>query len=341
MRVLLISAALFSCLSVSVQGGVFSLTRTSMIDPFVVSHPPGYNGSGGPLMVRICIPPESEILRAPLQEAIEHWNTLGAMTQNCVGCRLWEEGAGAPAPNDLASVALHELGHCGMALDHTNLKIGLTETSFTASRDFTNIFEGSDGVRGSRDDQISPLPGTRVIHWFRKADNDPVVLDNIDVDSSTYTRRFSDLPMGSSWQANGNRAVSLLLTQPATQSVMYSGYNPGQKFLGLTADDRATVQYGMTGIDELAGTADDYTVILTLTRDCTNAEIEARYIPLPTGVLGRCQADLELITGSHRKLVPLLPETIIRLDFNSENLWDAIFSSGFEAGSTTGWEVQQ
>ena len=325
-----------------VFSGVFLLSDSSGFEPFIVVHPAGYTGTGGQLDVRICVEFGSSTLVPPLMTAMSIWNTLVPTLQNCDGCRLWEEGpSGSAAPSSMESTMLHELGHCAMGIDHINWAIN--DNSFTNTKDATSIDAGADGVRGSRDDIVSPLPGARLIHWFRIMDNDPFVIDGTVIDSSTFTRVFNDLPPGSSWSASGNRGVGDLLGLTDTQSVMYSGIDDAQRYRDLTADDVNTVRLGMVGLDLLVGGGDDYSVNLLYEADCASSDIEVRFSSLGPGRFGVCEADLALIpTGLleiHHRIVPASGETRIVVEINQDRMWDVVFANGFEEGNLSQWAV--
>lgn len=166
--------------------------------------------------------------------------------------------------------------------------------NFTAGKDVTSNDAGVDTVRGSRDDIVTPdpqppPPNALPLHWFRVADNDPVVIDGTVIESSTYAILAPQLPIGSTWAANGNRHVSALLgAGDDTQNVMHAVAVRNLHYLGLTADDVNTVRHGMTGLDTTAGTADDYTIRLALVTDCANAEIEVQFEPLGD-IFGLCK----------------------------------------------------
>ena len=296
----IILCALFCFVSAPVPAGVYFGSSSTIFEPFIVVHPAGYDGTGGPVPVRICIGPNSSTTLPPLIAAIEIWNGLVASTSNCEECFLLEEPPpGIDAPPSMTTTLIHELGHCAMGLDEINWQATLT--SFTNNQDAVSVDDGADDVRGSRDDAPSPLPGTRVVHWFRIADNDPFVIDATVIDMDTYSRRIIDFPAGSTWPESGNRGVGDHRGLTDTQSVisvMYGAIRTPTRYLGLTADDVNTVKYGMTGLDENAGTTDDYTIELIYEPDCSAANIEVRLAPLAPTELGACTADLEpLPTG--------------------------------------------
>lgn len=232
--------------------------------PDVVSHPSGYTGVGGNLRVTVGISPSSPFaaeMEVPLQNAIDTWNRLIPTTGNV----KTGEGDFVKPQFDFESVALHELGHC-VGLSHPNLasESGLlaAEKNYTRSTKGANnkfdLNSGADGTIGSGDD----VRGDDVnLHWFRMADNNPFVVDDV-VDSRTYSRDLSDLPMGDSFAANGDRDVSALFGLQKTEAVMQQGIASGETRRSLSADDVATLRLAMSGIDLLAGTADDYTLTM-------------------------------------------------------------------------------
>jgi len=341
MRILLYILSSLVFLTSPVFSGVFTKAHLSTFEPYIVVHPPGYVGTGGPLDVKICIAPGSSTIAPPLISAIETWMAFSPITQNCEGCRLWEEGAsGSTAPLSMESSILHELGHCAMGLGHVNWDV--LNNSFTNSRDAATITAGTDVTRGSKDDIVSPLPGSHVIHWFRKADNNPFVIDGTVIDSATFTRAIIDLSTsGSLWPASGNRGVGDLLGLMNTQSVMYSGTDVAQRYAGLVADDINTVRLGMVGLDLTVGGGDDYTINLIYVGDCADADIEVRFESLNPGVPALCRSDLALIpTGLleiHHRIVPAPGDARIILKINQDETWDVVFANGFEEGDHSQW----
>jgi len=227
-----------------------------------------------------------------------------------------------------------------MGLEHVNWP----NTSFTNSRAASTIDAGADGIPGSRDDLPFPLPGTRLIHWFRIFDNDPFVVDSTIIHVATYDRQIIDLPSGDGWPASANRAVGESLGLTNTQSVMYSGIARLQTYHSLTADDVNTVKLGMTGVDFTFGTADDYVVVIEYVDDCSTADIEVKYFPFSGGnqnALAFCVADLApLPTGGleiHHKIAPAPGKPRILLELNSNIPWEVIFSASFESGDFSEW----
>lgn len=327
------------------SGGDFRLSDSTLFDPFIVVHPPGYDGVGGGLQVAICIAPGSSILTAAAEQVIPVWNELLATTENCEGCRLWEEGESDGQFYFMNMAMLHEIGHCAMGLGHSNWATSTEiHTSFTNSKEAVAIDAGADSIRGTGDDIPSPFPGTRLLHWFRITDNDPFAIDGAVIDINTYSRRIIDLPGGQTWPANGNRGVGDFFGLQNTQNVMYSGGAREQRYLGLSPDEVNTVQFGAVGVDELAGTKDDYTVTLVLVDDCAMADIELRFEEITSG-LGVCLSDLSPLPTMgaevHHVAIPAPGEERIVVTINSAKRWDAIFADGFESGDFSAWSSME
>ncbi|MDH5552085.1 MAG: M10 family metallopeptidase domain-containing protein [Nitrosomonas sp.] len=232
--------------------------------PDVISHPIGYTGSGEDLIVTVGISPSSPnalAMEVSIQNAIDTWNHLIPTTGNI----KTNNGSIQRTQFDFESVALHELGHC-IGLSHPNLasESGLLgeDKNFTrTTKGANNTFDldsGVDGIIGSNDD----IRGDDVnLHWFHKLDNNPFTLGDV-VDSTTYSRDLSDLPAGDLFVVNADRDVSALFGVQNTEAVMQQGITSGETRRSLTADDVATVRLGMSGVDRLADTSDDYTLTL-------------------------------------------------------------------------------
>lgn len=241
----------------------------------VITHPTGYDGTGGKLIITVGILPSSlhaNRMEIPLQNAINIWNQLVPTTGNVI-----TSGNSIPENHfDFESVALHELGHC-IGLSHPNLasESGLADDNknYTAStKGANNLFDlnsGTDGVIGSRDD----IRGDDVnLHWFLKGINDPFLLP-IVIDKTTYSQNLDDLPLRDQYVVNGDRSVSKLFGLEKTEAVMQQGIQASESRRTLTGDDVATLRLGMSGLDMLAGTSDDYTVLLQYVGITENANI--------------------------------------------------------------------
>ncbi|MEM6792842.1 MAG: hypothetical protein AAF725_02605 [Acidobacteriota bacterium] len=334
----LVAAIAGAGLAATAGAGTFHLSDVDPYPPFATVHPAAYDGTGGPVEVRVCIKPGlDEITRPAVDEAIKMWNQLEATPENCLRCRTFEQGPlDTDDPFSMTSVVLHEFGHCGVGLGHTNWR----DTSHTESLGAASFSVGADNIFGSADDRPAPLPGTRVLHWFRSADNDPFTFSP-PVDRTTYSRRIIDLPSGSSWPANANLGVGLLLGRQSTQAVMYSALQRGASYRGFTADAVNTVLFAASGVDEIAGTSDDYTIRFVST-DCASADIEVRYgMSGQEESRGSCLADLDPLPAAgaqvHYSLKPFITEDRAVVTISDSARFDVVFANGFESGNTSAW----
>lgn len=371
-----VSAGVFldtvDCINVPASSNfcVQGMTRDGqVVTTLGITHPMGFDGVGGALALDVCVlpgmDPDNPNLVEPTKKAIRIWNDLLATTRQCRNCTLLEDPdpPQAPDPIHAASVILHELGHCGLGLDHPNLRFDppgapdqRVNTSFTMSYDGSSvgISEGPDGIRGSFDD-VQQAGGGMIpesVHWFRRSDNNPVIVDGTTIDISTYSRSIPNLPTGHSWSANANRDVAKSLGFEDTQTVMYSTLFRTQRYEGLSADDVNMVQMGKTGSDRMAGTSDDYTISLQFVDDCTGADIAVTFATIPGGSLGGCTADVvhsfppsNPALALHYSVVPNNPKVSFLLVLLNTDLepWDfgvvdVVFSDGFESGDFSEWD---
>ena len=333
------------------------------INPFGVTHPLGYDGSGGTIELTVCVNPQDPVLIGPTQSVLATWAALVPATSQCRNCLTVEEPEPAPpVPYHAETALLHELGHCAMALGHPNLEYDppggqdVREiTSYSMSYDGSSIgvSSGPDGIRGSLDDSQDAAGGgiATSVHWFRRSDNNPVVVDGTMIDTTTYSRSITTgLPGGHGWAASANKTVSASLGRPDTQSVMYSAGARLMRYTGLTADDVNMVKMARTGVDQMAGTADDYTVDLRYVADCAGADIVVEFsADLSSGTIGACLADRTFSFPPtnpmlHRHYSLRIPSTLtsLKVQLNEALEWDfrvEIFGDGFESGDLTGWTL--
>ena len=228
-----------------------------------VAHQIGYNGTGGHYNIDIGINSSSLFAQEAMvatQNVVNTWNALVPTTGNLNFTEI------ANNQIDFESVLLHELGH-SLGLGHPNLAsesgLGGNKRDYTKSSKGANgsfdLNAGADGIIGSADDLRGDDENK---NFFRIADNDPFNTNLGVVDSTTYTRDISQLPLGDHYSANSDRKVGAALGYSNTESVMQQGAFFGETQRSLGADDVAGIRYTMAGVDEIAGTDDDYTFAL-------------------------------------------------------------------------------
>lgn len=254
-----------------VYSGAFRFSDLMGVD--VVTHPRGYNGAGGTVRVSIGIDPTSthagEMVQS-IQNVVDTINALVPTVGNLHGGTRALKGR-----YDFESVALHEVLH-SLGLDHPNFgnKSGRgSERNYTAATKGRNrgldLNSGRDGVIGSNDDERGDDVN---LNWFRRSNNNPFTMASV-VDSTTCSRDAADLPAEHTFSSNGGRAVAGLFGATDTEAVMQQGAVRGEVQRALTHDDVATLRYAMSGLDERAGTRDDYKIVLAHVGLTTSADI--------------------------------------------------------------------
>ncbi len=229
----------------------------------IITHPSGYNGTGGQLDIEVCIDSNAVDAAAMEVSVINSLRELNRLTP--VSPNLFF-GGNNDIPSgriDFQSLTLHELGHC-TGLGHPNLgfqedvitgnNTNLAKTTLGANSTYA-FNAGADGIFGSEDDLRDDDEN---LHWFAKGVNNPFV-DVLAPEASNYSRDLAELPLGHDFAANAARAVGAALGFVNTEAVMQQGQGTDEDQRSLQADDVATYRMGMTGLDEIAGTADDYT----------------------------------------------------------------------------------
>jgi PKD repeat protein len=246
-------------LSTALWAGAYTFAGESNgID--IITHPTGYLGSGGVLNVGVCIDPASynaSQLEIPVRNNIAVWNDLAPIASNVQ--------PDAVNGLDVESVLLHELGHC-IGLAHVNAasESGLSENDYTKSADGADnawdVDPGPDGVPGSADD----IRGDDInLHWFNPNNNPFQLPIHTPVDTSQYKRDTSFLPVSDNFAANASRELASDLGLPPAEAVMQqlTYYNETQR--ELMSDGATSIMLAASGLDETAGTSDDYQLQLT------------------------------------------------------------------------------
>ena len=348
-----------------------------IIDPRGVTYPLTFVPAGvtSPNL-KVCI---QEGFDGNLSKAVEwavgKWNALVPAVNNCVNCTTQEVGVTQFGPFNLSSVVLHELGHCAMGLGHTTLIIDTADdpntcsnpppppalcrefASFTVSyggtSNFNGLLAGPDQVKGSKDDTQLAQGGGRAtnVHWFRRSDNNPVVVDVVPIDAATYSPALNELPLDSSYTANSNVGVGALLGNSQTTTVMARFQNTTSVYFDLSADDVNTVLMSRTGLNRQIGPAgggnDDHSIQMTVVSCEVAHDIEVRAGTLEDDVLGDCDVDVDYLLPEepHTNVVDykLVGAGVITLNSTGPSIWSfeiPIFHGGFESGALdVGWEM--
>jgi len=284
----------------------------------IITHPSGYTGSGGVLDVKVCIDASATnavAMEIPVQNIVKQINYMSPVTPNLF---LYANNNIPSGALDFESLALHELGHC-TGLGHPNLgsQTGVSgaDTDYTMTGDGANdtyAFDaGTDTVIGSSDDQRDD---DQNLHWFSKDVNNPF-LEVASPQSSNYSRDVADLPESHDFPANADRSVGALLGFDDTEAVMQQGQFSDEDQRSLQADDVATYRMGMTGLDEIASTADDYTINMVfggIKADTSSCDI---VIESSTSGFGVCSTGATFLNATHLSI------TSATFTYNSGLTW--------------------
>jgi hypothetical protein len=195
-----------------------------------------------------------------------------------------------------------------------------------------------------------PFLQLRNIAWFRRADNNPFVIDATVIDRNSYSRATGQLPANHNFPASANKQVAAHVSHllANTQSVMYARGERSRVYEGLAADDVNMVKYELTGIDRTAATADDYTLLLEYVTDCSSATIQVTLgTPVGDTNTAECAADIFLSVNpptdnvKHYSIFGSL-FLIPTITLNSVLPWEdsiPIFLSNMETGAFNEWSA--
>lgn len=339
---LVAATALFS--SVPVFGGSFLTSLNFAQSEEAINHPVLYFGTGGERTIRVCLDPagtDADVREPIVERTIATWNALAPQSNNLT--------TDVPAGSvDFETVLLHELGHCLFGLGHSNIAIpqdfvaGQATNADPGENELFDYGPGPDGAPGSLDD----LRGDDVNRfWFPRFDNYPYLLLG-PIDQTMYSRDLKDLPSGSVFAASANRLSGQVVVPPVgatTESVM-NGYTiPGEAKRALQHDDVATFLYAASGLDELAGSSDDYTVNVVFqgqtTMDC-DLIIEDFSSILGVTPVGVCNV-VGIGVGGDIQHFRIAGQSTIQLDPNIDWYYGPeVFSDGFEDGTTGQWSPE-
>ena len=272
-------------------------------NPDVIAHPKGYLGTGGEVSVSVCVDPayphaaDSDI---SVQNLVATFNAMLPTTGNLL---LGGSNNISSGFIDVESTLVHEVGHC-LGLAHPNLatESGLTgnDRNYTkAANGVDNVYgldPGGDGVIGSSDDGRGDDVN---LHWFQMANNNPFTIAGT-VDVSSYSRNLAALPSGHLFATNADRTVSTLFGASNTEAVMQQGAFTDEDQRRLNHDDVATLRYAMSGLDENAGTGDDYTLVLTSAGQTSACDIVIRFDSVSS--FASCSVGGSFLNGTHARI---------------------------------------
>lgn len=275
----------------------------------VIIHPTGYDGRGGELTITLGLHPDFAEMEDEIAFSAEHvaaiWTSL----------LVWEENLGPSMEipklggTDFFGTLIHEFGHT-LGLAHPTLTGAEANASggrgkFTMATKGPNgkfdADESSDGLRGSADDERGDDINAV---YFKKSDNNPFTLPESDIiDSTTYSRKLEDLPSGSKSPNVASREVANdIFSLPNSEAMIVGGGSliPGQIRRGLGADDVAGIRYAMSGVDEIQGTSDDYTLKINYVGLSDSSDMIIRF-DRPDG-FAAAYVGAKPLSGNHRTM---------------------------------------
>ncbi|MDF1824753.1 MAG: hypothetical protein P1U68_08935 [Verrucomicrobiales bacterium] len=275
----------------------------------VIIHPTGYEGAGGELTITLGLHPEFAEMEDEIAFSAEHvaaiWTSLLVREEN-LGPSLEIPKLGG---TDFFGTLIHEFGHT-LGLAHptlmgaeVNAKGGRGKYSMATKgpNGKFDINEGSDKVRGSADDERGDDANAV---FFKTSDNNPFTLPESGIiDSTTYSRKLEDLPSSARSPNVASREVaSDLFSLPNTEAMIVGGGSliPGQIRRGLGADDVAGIRYAMSGLDEIQGTADDYTLQIKYVGVSDSSDMIIRF-DKPDG-FAAAYVGAKPLSGNHRAM---------------------------------------
>lgn len=191
------------------------------------------------------------------------------------------------------------------------------------------------------------------VSWFRRSDNNPVLIDGTIIQQASFSRSITALPAGNNYAASANEFVASALSHPGTQSLMYSKIGSGTRLSGLVADDVNMVRFGMTGADRVAATSDDYSIHLAWELNCAAAEVELAFVSSdPEPPVGLCKAAIVESFSQpgavlHYTMAPPSTSPRIRIEIRADptgTFYDraaTIFWSAFETGDLLEWSASE
>ncbi len=299
------------------ESGAFTSADNASFPINLVKHPRGYVGNGGVLTNEVCLvntnlPAGANVsdIEDSIRKVVNTVNRNRGVTGNL---GLFGNNDIGGSQVDYESTLLHEIGHC-VGLAHPNLatESGLAGDvrNATKARVGTNgSFDttiGADGNYGSNDDVRGD--DQNVYWWVAAGTNDPLELpDPIGGATLTQSTAAADLPGTQTWVANADRDVLAALGYSNTESAMQQGAFFDEAQRRFTNEDVRALRFGMTGLDRVEGTADDYTLELEYGGQVSSASCDIN-ITFGTS-FAFCSSGSSAISGTsgqHRRITSAL-----------------------------------